>query len=65
MSKIDFYIFRHGQTDWNRRQLLQGRSDIPINSTGEAQAWALIPMLQDKSIDLIISSSLQRALQTG
>ena len=25
---------RHGETDLNRRQVLQGRSDAPLNETG-------------------------------
>lgn len=35
----DFLIFiRHGQTDWNAEQRLQGRKDIPLNALGESQA---------------------------
>lgn len=62
---MDFFIFRHGQTDWNKSLLLQGRADIPINSMGVAQANALIPTLQDQSLDLLMASSLQRAVQTA
>jgi broad specificity phosphatase PhoE len=32
-----FYV-RHGLTDWNVEQRLQGRHDIPINEQGRAQA---------------------------
>jgi probable phosphoglycerate mutase len=62
---INFFIFRHGQTDWNKEQRLQGRANIALNSTGQAQARALIPILQPKSIDLLMASSLQRAVQTA
>ncbi|MGG7463171.1 histidine phosphatase family protein [Plantibacter sp. YIM 135347] len=31
-------VIRHGETDWNRRGLLQGRVDQPLNATGEARA---------------------------
>ena len=32
------YIIRHGQTEVNHRQALQGRSDFPLNDAGIAQA---------------------------
>lgn len=32
------YIIRHGQTELNNRQVLQGRSDHPLNAQGVAQA---------------------------
>ena len=35
------YIVRHGQTKQNREKRLQGRSDLPLDETGTAQARAL------------------------
>ncbi|MBO5574206.1 MAG: histidine phosphatase family protein, partial [Clostridium sp.] len=32
------YIIRHGQTEKNKANLLQGRSDIALNDTGRMQA---------------------------
>lgn len=29
-------LVRHGRTDWNRRGLLQGSSDIPLDDAGTA-----------------------------
>ena len=37
---MDLYIIRHGQTELNSRQVLQGRSDYPLNEAGIAQAQA-------------------------
>ena len=32
------YYVRHGLTDWNVQQRLQGRHDVPLNTDGSAQA---------------------------
>ena len=32
------YIMRHGRTDWNERNKLQGRTDIPLNAAGRKMA---------------------------
>src|SRR6516165_1132667 len=32
------YYVRHGLTDWNVQQRLQGRHDVPLNREGRAQA---------------------------
>lgn len=34
------YVIRHGQTDYNREERLQGARDIPLNDIGRGQATA-------------------------
>lgn len=61
----EFYIFRHGETDWNREGRCQGHSDIELNETGLKQAQDLALKMINFPIDIIVSSDLMRALKTG
>lgn len=38
-------LVRHGRTEWNRRRLMQGRSDVPLDDHGRAQAHAIAHLL--------------------
>lgn len=58
-------LVRHGRTDWNREFRVQGQSDIPLNSTGKAQAEAIARALKDENVQIVYSSPLSRAYQTA
>src|SRR5882672_3444042 len=60
-----FYLVRHGQTDWNSKQLLQGQTDIPLNAAGEQQAEDVGKILKTVNFDLAFSSDLLRAKRTA
>ena len=60
----DFYIFRHGQTEWNRERRLQGLADNPVNDTGLQQAKELANLLRGTGVSLLAASPLKRAQQT-
>ena len=59
------FLFRHGETDWNRAGRLQGHTDTPLNTTGLAQAEALTERLRPYRLDAVVSSDLARAWTTG
>ena len=59
------YLVRHGETDWNLEDRIQGRTDNPLNDAGRAQAAALARYLASAPIELVASSTLQRAAVTA
>ena len=61
------YIIRHGQTELNHAQVLQGRSDQPLNENGRIQAKEASVMLHRHGIhfDYVFASPLIRAVQTA
>ncbi len=62
---MKLYLVRHGQTDYNLKNLLQGSTDNPLNETGRQQARQLARMLEDVPFEIIYSSPLKRAKETA
>jgi probable phosphoglycerate mutase len=67
MSNTRICFVRHGETTWNVERRMQGHIDIPLNTTGMAQAKRLAnALMQNKySFNAIYSSDLERALHTA
>lgn len=62
----DFYIFRHGETDFNVAGRWQGQKfDCELNENGISQAGELADNLKGKGIEVIFSSPLKRAHKTA
>jgi broad specificity phosphatase PhoE len=64
-EQTHIYLVRHGETDWNRRGLLQGTTDIALNQAGRAQARALAERLRPVRFDAVYTSPLRRARETA
>ena len=62
---MNIWITRHGQTDLNKKKLMQGLSDIPLNEKGISQANDARNMIGDIKFDAVYSSSLKRAVKTA
>lgn len=60
-------LVRHGQTDWNKNHLIQGRVNTSLNEEGinQAKLTANILLKSDSIWDKIYSSPLNRAFQTA
>jgi len=63
--KTRIYLARHGETLWNKTQRLQGQLDSKLTPLGKTQSVEVANKLASKNIDLIISSSLGRALESA
>jgi len=59
------YFVRHGETDCNSKNLIQGRGvDAPLNALGHQQAEAFYQHYKHIPFDKVYTSSLQRTHQS-
>ncbi len=59
-------LVRHGVTDWNAEHRFQGRTDIPLNEEGRAQAEAMaVEVARTLHPTRIVCSDLTRARETA
>ncbi|NLL71259.1 MAG: alpha-ribazole phosphatase [Epulopiscium sp.] len=61
---MKLYLVRHGETNFNQKGVYYGWKDILLCPEGEKQIKGLRKILPRKTWDCIISSPLQRAIQT-
>lgn len=58
-------LVRHGRTAWNYDRRMQGRSDVPLDDLGRAQADAVGRLLTRAVWARVVSSPLQRAQESA
>ena len=60
-----FYFVRHGETEWNAKCRLCGRTDVPLSDVGRRQAQLLAARLKPIPFEALYTSPLRRALETA
>ena len=62
---VPFYYLRHGETDWNAEGRFQGRTEVPLNARGLAQARTARDVLAGAGFATICCSPQLRARETA
>jgi broad specificity phosphatase PhoE len=62
---FEIVVVRHGRTAWNATGRFQGRTDIPLDDEGRAQAGDVGRMLAGERFDAAVTSDLARARETA
>jgi len=65
MKETEIILIRHGETEWNSQQRMQGHSNSDLSSVGQAQIQALGQWMKNVPFDHIYSSDSLRAKQTA
>ena len=63
-KRLKIYVFRHGQTYFNRDDKFTGFIDSKLTRAGKEEAKIVSLRLKDKKIDVAFQSSLSRAKDT-
>lgn len=64
MVKLKIYLFRHGQTDFNRDSKFTGHKDSKLTKTGVEDAKIVAERLKEKEFEIAFCSSLSRSRDT-
>ena len=65
MKETEIILIRHGETEWNSQQRMQGHSNSDLSSVGQAQIQALGQWMKNAPFDHIYSSDSLRAKKTA
>jgi broad specificity phosphatase PhoE len=65
LSSKKIYVIRHGQTDFNLQNIVQGSGvDSSLNDRGRTQARAFFDMYKDVPFQKVYTSALKRTTET-
>lgn len=58
-------MLRHGRTAWNAERRFQGHADPPLDEVGRTQAYEVAALIAALRPGVLVTSDLQRAVQTA
>ncbi len=64
MAAPEIVLARHGETEWSQSGQHTGTTDIPLTDQGRRQAELLGRQLRGREFAVVLSSPLERALET-
>ncbi len=65
-TEMAMTLVRHGESDWNELDLVQGQNDTArLSPRGIAQACAVAPSFRDLGFEHLVTSDLARARETA
>ena len=64
MKNLKIYLFRHGQTYYNKNKIFTGWKDSRLTLLGKRQAETITKKLKDKHIDIAFQTVLSRSKDT-
>ncbi|TGL58431.1 histidine phosphatase family protein [Leptospira sarikeiensis] len=62
--KYHIFLFRHGETDWNKERRLQGQTDTSLSELGKSQSLKLKERILKENLDIVFCSDLKRTKET-
>ena len=67
MSNYELILLRHGESEWNAKNLFTGWVDVRLSAAGEAEAARGGKLLAERSLlpDVVHTSLLRRAIHTS
>lgn len=61
----EIFLIRHGETDYNKKGIVQGRGVNPsLNEKGRSQADSFFQKYQNEPFEIVYTSTLQRAIES-
>ena len=67
MTEHTLVLLRHGESEWNAKNLFTGWVDVPLNDKGRAEAVRGGELIRESGLlpDVVHTSLLRRAINTA